>query len=278
MRSIKRRPKFIGVFEDKKRHHRPLLIGPNPRNRDPRVVHTLHNRITKLQDLVDNLEYETGKRQKGNAEFTFLADTLIGDSDALTPDETSLLSRILEFDIRHGLETNWWVIKLYFPVNRRHVFDSVRAIVETAIMERKEHISNTGQETGPDGINNTGQGTGDIAQVSLQIEAQNYKGDIAQAMDAAKKDKEAALSAQSQRHSGDLAKILNTLLALKPVESEDVKSHGDDDTPTVGKALTELVAVIDEYKKRLVMANARIQEQDTILAAMATADPKQTEI
>jgi hypothetical protein len=38
--------------------------------------------------------------------------------------------------------------------------------------------------------------------------------------------------------------------------------------------LTDLVAVIDEYKRRLVIANARVQEQDTILAEMAIANAR----
>ncbi len=73
--------------------------------------------------------------------FDFLADLPTEGSGALTQEESRLLNRILEWDVRHGLETDWWVVKLYFPVNRRRVLDSVRAIVETAITERKENVT-----------------------------------------------------------------------------------------------------------------------------------------
>jgi hypothetical protein len=246
--------------------------------------------------------------------FDFLTGLPTEGSSALTQDETRLLNCILEWDVRHKLETDWWFVKLHFPVNRRRVLDSVRAIVEKTMAKRKEedtqnpdgsndtrrekepaseHNNSTGQQNetttiqalfslrkeedtqNPDGSNDTRREKEPASEHNNNTGQQNETTTI-QALislrkedNAAQKDKEDALNEQAQKHkadlanqaqkhSDDLANILKAILALKPVESVAIGSHEEgivptvgteDVVPTVGQALKELVAVINETKR-----------------------------
>ena len=256
-------------------------------------------------------------------EFDFLADLSPKSRSTLTQDESSLLNCILEWDVRHKIETNWWFVKLHFPSNRRGVLDSVRAIVEQTIAKRKEDDTQNTTERNLDGNNDNRRekeqetlqalvllrdGSATIAaqkdkddnlkeqaqmhnadlENALRVQTKKHNEDLAQQVQRHNADLENALRVQTekhnddlaqqvQKHNGDLANILKTILALKPVESVVIGSHAEgvaptigqeDVVPTVGQALKELVAVIDEHKKVRAILYSRILDQENHLAVV----------